>query len=706
MSQHKDGQDDKNSSSSSRLRRKKKSKPPSAQTEQDDASSTTSSSLEPSVDSSTSFEPLREPDDQAASNFRKKRDSASSMSSTEHAGNLSSRSAPLLTAAAQGNGAKSNYADDLNNSKGFIDLSEAGIVNSANLWIKDVMSKSNNSKSGRRGSRSGQPRAKTQRRGSNSIRSMGSQSVSRSSNGSISIHTMASSMDSGTDSDLDYEILSDDGSDNNYDQDQEYLTESESDISEYEAMYRKKVEHDKTRLSKKIGNASSPSSSTDPKDLPHNTADPSERMEDMKTSSSPTLVVETSTTKSPAKELRFASQEEPQTNGSTTSPMEIDDANEKNNVVGGILRNSYTSNNSRSKIATRYLEESNVPGDQAAYDAKTAKRQVLWAEKLKEEYSHRSMNSIRKERMSQESQEDYEMPLKKMPPPSLKKSNTDAFFEMMQEGQDVIMNANDDRRGSFSSESLATLNSLNSSNRQDSLSDIESFLLLQTPKRTSLNASIISQTSSNLIDSGHDSRIVELTSRSLSNHQNSENDYIEVTLSEDKNGGIDWEKVNRGLNSRSQETFNVSAMERGQRFSHSETDAELSEDFYDVFFAPREEDNKPGSGGILAKVPQKKKRHSGEEVVTTNGRKNSIQDSVFEYSFSQSFNHPVEPELSPKAEKSSPSSSDRMRRYIVMGVCAALVVLSIIVLLSFFVRSDKIDENNSMEIDPLFLVDP
>mmetsp|Transcript_12140 Transcript_12140/g.25058 ORF Transcript_12140/g.25058 Transcript_12140/m.25058 type:complete len:559 (-) Transcript_12140:40-1716(-) len=558
------------------------------------------------------------------------------------------------------------------------------------------MTKSNSSKSGRRGSRSGQPRPKTQRRGSNSIRSMGSQSVSRSSNGSISIHTMASSMDSGTDSDLDYEILSDDGSDDNYDQDQEYLTESESDISEYEAMYRKKVEHDKNRLSKKIGNASSPSSSTDPKDLPHNTAGQSERIEDMETSSSPTLVVETSTTKSPVKELRFATEDEPQTNGSTTSPREIDDANEKNNVVGGILRNSYKTNNSRSKIATRYLEESNVPRDQAAYDAKTAKRQVLWAEKLKEEYSHRSMNSIRKERMSQESQEDYEMPLKKMPTPSLKKSNADAIFEMMQEGRDVIMNANDDRRGSFSSESLATLNSLNSSNRQDSLSDIESFLVSQTPKRTSLNASIISQASSNLMDSGRDSRIVELTSRSLSNHQNSENDYIEVTLSEDKNGGIDWEKVNRGLNSRGRETFNVSAMERGQRFSHSETDAELSEDFYDVFFAPREEDNKAGSGG----------RHSGEEVATANDRKTSIQDSIFEYSFSQSFKHTVEPELSPKSEKSSPSSSDRMRRYIVMGVCAALVVLSIIVLLSFFVRSDRIDENNPMEIDPLFLVDP
>eukprot|EP00531_Pseudo-nitzschia_arenysensis_P009821 CAMPEP_0116134108 /NCGR_PEP_ID=MMETSP0329-20121206/10472_1 /TAXON_ID=697910 /ORGANISM="Pseudo-nitzschia arenysensis, Strain B593" /LENGTH=692 /DNA_ID=CAMNT_0003628801 /DNA_START=49 /DNA_END=2127 /DNA_ORIENTATION=- len=692
MRQAKEEKDEGHSSSGSRIGRKIKPLPPNFQIEPDELST-----------SSSSLELLRESGDQAAMNFREKRNSASTLSSTEHAANLSSRAsyssarASLFIDSAQDIG--TNSADDLDNSKEFIGLSETRIVSSSNLWIKEIMTKSSHSKHSGRGSRTaGQPRERKQRRGSNSIRSMGSQNVSRSSHGSISIHTMASSMDSGTDSDLDHEILSDDGSDdNNFDQDEEYLTESESDddISEDDGKWRAKSMYERI-ISKKL--------SASPKQATHNVASRSQMVERIGTSPSDKKV-DTSTkllsptTESPVKELRFSTQSEQEssTNGSkqdlsssSTSPRENSDAKGKNNVIGGILRNSFTSTNAGSKVANRYLEESNGAGNESSNDSKTEldssppKRQVLWAEKLKEEYSHRSMNGMRKETMSQ----DYEMPLKKMPPSVLKRSNADAFFNMLQNRpDDILLNPTDNRRGSLSSESLNTLNSLCSSNRQDSLSDVF-------------------EISSTLIDSGRDTRIVEVTSGSLSNHQNCEDEYIEVELNDEKNGAIDWEKVNKGLNLNSRvENNDVIAMERGQRYSFSETEPELSEDFYDSFFAPREDGKSAGSPLDLGKVPPKSVKRQSRDKITTSGRDQSMDSHLMEYSVSQSLGH-LEP-APVKAGKSNLLPDDRKRRHIVSGIFALLILLAGGLILYFFVRPDpSVDEEYPEGIDTLFLVDP
>lgn len=693
MGQAKEKKDDGHSSSGSHLGRKIKPLPPNFQIEPD-ALSTSSSSLEL----------LRESDDQAAMNFREKRNSASTLSSTEHAANLSSRASYssarsfLFIDSAQDNAVTSNSADDLNNSKEFAGLSETRIVSSSNLWMREIMTKSSHSKHSGRGSRSAE---RKQRRGSNSIRSMGSQNVSRSSHGSISIHTMASSMDSGTDSDLDHEILSDDGSDNNdFDQDQEYLTESESDddITENDGMWRAKSKYERL-ISKKL--------SASPNQATHDNTSRSQMEERIATLPSHTSV-ETSTTllsptsESPVKELRFTthSQQEQQTSdlrqstpSSTTSPRKNGDTKGENNVIGGILRNSFTSTNAGSKVANRYLEESNGAGNESSYDSKTElnssppKRQVLWAEKLKEEYSHRSMNGVRQESMSQ----DYEMPLKKMPPSVLKKSNATSFFDLLQNrGEDILLNP-DNRRGSLSSESLNTLSSLCSSNRQDSLSDVF-------------------ETSSTLIDSGRDTRIVEATSRSLSNHQNSEDEYIEVELNDEKNGAIDWEKVNRGLHLNSRvENNDVVAMERGQRYSFSETEPELSGDFYDSFFAPIEDGKTAGSALDLGKDPPKPVKRQSRDKATTSARDESMDSHLMEYSLSQLFDQ-LEPEPEPepvKVSKSNLSPEDRKRRYIVSAILAFLILLAGGLLLYFFVRSDRaIDEDYPAEIDTLFLVDP
>jgi len=283
--------------------------------------------------------------------------------------------------------------------------------------------------------------------------------------------------------------------------------------------------------------------------------------------------------------------------------------------------------------------------------------------------------------------QDYEMPLKKMPPSALKRNSADSFFGILRNrADDIILNPTANRRGSLSSESLNTLNSMCSSNRQDSLSDVF-------------------ETSSILIDSGRDTRVLEVSSRSLSNHQNSEDEYIEVEMNDETNGAIDWGKVNRGLNLNSRvESNGAIAMERGQRYSFSETEPELSEDFYDSFFAPREDENPSESALAVGKVPTKSLKRQSRDKATMSGRDQSMNSHLMEYSVSQSL--AFDPETM-QEEKPILSSEDRKRRQIVSGIFAFLILLAGGLMLYFFLRSDgSIDKEYPAEIDALFLVDP
>ena len=225
------------------------------------------------------------------------------------------------------------------------------IFDSATLWLKPFVTRSNHS---RTGSRSGR---------------RSSRNGSRSSHGSIiSAQSMASSMDSGTDADLDYEILSDDENDDVYDrEDEEVLTETDTESEDEKSQ---KDLHDKNAESTDPIGKSSPSMSGD---------------ELLTKSSSPASALST-------KELRFASlPEHLPTNNVQGDEMPLSKKKTNKIQTGGILRNGF--GNPKNKQTKFGKGEGKLRFGKIGRNSEASK-QVLWASELKEEYSHHSKDKV------------------------------------------------------------------------------------------------------------------------------------------------------------------------------------------------------------------------------------------------------------------------------------------------------------------------
>jgi hypothetical protein len=755
--------------SSTGRRHEKKSKSRKVKTKQE-TSSMTSSSLELSSTSLSSVVVLHGGKDRTVTASGEMKNWQSTSTTRKHAANLSSKPAhdsatPLVKASALQHvlaitnsidenkntdvfDAARNDAADANNTSNCTDLSEDCIMSTRKAREKYITAKSNHSRSGRRGDRSiRNMQSGTLSRGSNSIRSGGSQKISRSSHCSISAHTMASSLDTCTDADLDsldgeddsnHELLSDNDNDDYRHQDQLYekfrrhLTSSndDDDINEYDPLWREKTQYDKYKISNKLG--APPSSSylhrysVGAEEL-HKAAGQSESTEPTAIAAPLSTLVDEMSTKllpkqdSSVEEIRSPSlpHQQPQING----PKEDN------------------------PLLTTEDEGFSGLGSQSSYGnferrLSPLKRKVLGAKELSKQYSHHSEDYIQKEKL-----QDYDMSLEKKPNTTSRDSNgDDDFLEI----SDHAINSELIRRSSLSTTSSDTLNS---SNRQDSLSDrgfeTESSVISQTLRNSISHASSTFRSSLNLRDSDRDRDIsfeffktAELTSSSLAKFRDSQTDSSGVSLSDDKQFSLETSLSTRSRsrkelnlklrnhlendmfwirkkNRRPNNGIEVTEFHSGQlvpmerRHSFSETDPEISEDFYDCFFLPCEE---PKSSGCradldLTEIHQKASRmHCGvESAMKVLSPSDHHSNCLMEYSISHypGDNVPIDTTQSHELEKSSLPSSVRIRRHVIRGLCALFILLACGLTLYFFFRFDNnADEKYPTQIDPLFLINP
>jgi hypothetical protein len=149
----------------------------------------------------------------------------------------------------------------------------------------------------------------------------------------------------------------------------------------------------------------------------------------------------------------------------------------------------------------------------------------------------------------------------------------------------------------------------------------------------------------------------------------------------------------------------------GQRYSFSATDPEISEDFYDHFFAPRDEPKSVDRGGD-SDVPKQHKKSSmsycGIEDENRTPNFSYHSNYLMEYSVSRcpGDNAPISTTRSQEFEMSSLPSSVRVRRHVVRGLCAFLILFVCGLTVYFFVGFDNDDEKYPTQIEPLFLIDP
>jgi hypothetical protein len=574
--------------SSTGPRDEKRSKPRKVKTKQE-TSSMTSSSFALSSTSLSSGYVFNGGDDRTVTASGEKKNSQSTCTTTtEHATNLSSKpeqdsAIPLVSASAlQHVLAVTNSIDenkninvyiaastdsaDANNTSECTDLSEVHTMNTT---------ANNHSRSGRRSDRNIRSmQSGTLSRGSNSIRSVGLQNISRSSHCSISTYTMASSLDTCTDSDLDSLHSEDDSHDESlgdidYDdyrhQDQLYekfrrylkSIDDDDDINEYDPSWREKTEYDKFKVSNKLG--ATPSSShlsqySAGLEEFHKAAGQSESTEPSATAVSlSTLVDEASTTllskqDSSVEEIRSPSlpHQRPQINGPkednpllTTSPREYGDDED---IIAVLSNDDPKTFEKHNELLLRKRENNGndenegfhgVVGGQFSYfnperRPSPVKRKVLWANELSKQFSHDSEDAIQKEKL-----QDYEMSLEKKPNTSHDNNEDDDFLII----SDHAINLEAIGRSSITSTSSDTLNS---SNRQDSVSvsdrgfQTESSVISHTLRNSISHASCTSRLSLILRDSDRDSKTAELTSRSLSESRDSQADSSGVSFSDDK----------------------------------------------------------------------------------------------------------------------------------------------------------------------------
>ena len=344
------------------------------------------------------------------------------------------------------------------------------------------------------------------------------------------------------------------------------------------------------------------------------------------------------------------------------------------------MRNGYgTSKSKQSKYAKK---ERKLSFGKIGRNSEASK-QVLWATELKEVYSHHSKDNVQKE-----TGQDYAIPLKQLPSNSVKRHSADAFFALLKSAENATTNSRTNKRGSFSSESVY---SLNSSNRQDSLPDLNDLESMGN-RRASFNTSFASQVSQ-IIDSDHDRRIL-ITSTPLSSHE----EEITIPLSGDKSTKVNWGEVNKRLQNRKR--LDDVAMEKGTGPRYSlESELEVSEDLY---FAPREERNSANS--IELTLNSIKRKSDGDESKTM-ALNLSLDSHAMEYSFSQHENTSMEA-VQEKKSKLSLSLSDRRLRDVAGWVVAIIAVLTTVLLIYFSLRRDTHEEDEVIEVDSLFVTGP
>jgi len=606
---------------------------------------------------------------------------------------------------------------------------------------------------------------------------------------------MASSLNSGTDSDLDSlyseddsynELLSDDENDDYHSKDQPYekieqfvmTGDEDDDIQEYDGQYGEKSQNDERRASNAPDTPLSASylngHADNPKELRNGAMEQLETAESSAMASPSDTLAGASSNKlllktpdSSAKES--LSELPPQQLSQQQSRQQADTECLKEGLPsvvtssrgkGDFADNDITTGNSvllsdddPKKVEresehlqqrmgeinrSNVVEERSGQGSHSLYgelelNPAPVKRQVLWANELSEHYSNNLDDPIIREKLP-----DDEMDLEKGLHTSVD-NVVDNFLEILEQS---IINSEHTRRNSLSSTSI---NTLNSSNRQDSFSDrgfeTESSVISQTLRNSTSHASSPSQTSSNLVDSGRDrgiaietTRITELTSKSLSNLHDSQTDISGVSLSSHQKIAVETSLSSRSssrhdlnrkpLTYRENNLFSIenrnrrpnsgveekpfhrgqAAVHMGQRYSFSETDPEISEDFYDHFFAPRDEPKSAGRGGDK----KSSMSYCGMEDENKTPNFSYHSNCLMEYSVSRcpGDNAPISTTRSQEFVKSSLPSSVRVRRHVVRGLCAFLILFACGLTVYFFVGFDSDDEKYPTQIEPLFLIDP